>query len=288
MKEVQFVLITGLSGAGKSNAVGYFEDLGYFCVDNLPPTFIPKFAEMCLQSEGKINKVALVSDIRGGEFFTNLFEALERLEEMGLEYEILFLEADQETLLRRYKETRRKHPLADKGPVLEAIAKEKELLSEIREKADQVINTSQLNPTQLKERIFHLYSPGKKEKNIYITLVSFGYKYALPVDADLVFDVRFLPNPHYEDQLKELPGSNSQVGEYLWKWPVTRKFYQMLLDFLDFLLPHYLGEGKSHLVIAFGCTGGQHRSVVITDELARDLEARGFRMNVEHRDLERV
>ena len=287
MKDVQFVLITGLSGAGKSNAVGSFEDLGYFCVDNLPPSFIPKFAEMCVQSEGKINKVALVSDIRGGEFFTNLFEALDQLEAMGLGYEILFLEADEEVLVRRYKETRRKHPLADGASILDSITKEKEMLSEIRGKADKVINTAQLTPAKLKERIFHLYASEKREKTLYITLISFGYKYSVPIDADLVFDVRFLPNPHYVEHLRALPGTDERVSKYLWKWPITHKFLIKLQDFLQFLLPHYLREGKSHLVIAIGCTGGKHRSVVISDTIARQLQEEGFCSNVEHRDLEK-
>ncbi len=288
MKEVQFVLITGLSGAGKSNAVGSFEDLGYFCVDNLPPNFIPKFAEMCLQSEGKISKVALVSDIRGGEFFPHLFDALDQLEGMGLEYEVLFLEADDEVLVRRYKETRRKHPLSHGAPIVDSISREREMLSEIRGKADKVINTSYLTPTELKERIFNLYSSEQREKNVFITFISFGYKYTVPMDADLVFDVRFLPNPHYVEHLRTLPGTDKQVSNYLWKWSITHKFLTRLLDFLEFLLPLYVREGKSHLVIAMGCTGGKHRSVVLADTVARELKKKGFRLNVEHRDLEKA
>lgn len=288
MQQMRFLLITGLSGAGKSNAVGFLEDLGYFCVDNLPPTFIPKFAEMCMQSGGKIDRVALVSDIRGGEFFTNLFEALDKLEEMGLEYEILFLEADEEVLVRRFKETRRKHPLADGGPIIESIKKEKEVLSEIRGKADNVINTSSLTPGSLKEKIFNLYSSARREEYLYVSLISFGYKYSIPTDADLVFDVRFLPNPHYVEHLRSLPGNDSRVYEYLWKWSVTHKFFQKLLDFMEFLLPHYVREGRSHLVVAVGCTGGRHRSVAIAEKLSGDLQKKGFQLSVEHRDLHKV
>ncbi len=288
MQQVQFLLITGLSGAGKSNAVGFLEDLGYFCVDNLPPSFIPKFAEMCMQSEGKINRVALVSDIRGGEFFSQLFESLDQLENMGFEYEILFLEADDDALVRRFKETRRKHPLAEGGAISDSISREREMLSEIRGKADNVINTSALTPAQLKERIFDLYSPERREKNVYVTIISFGYKYSLPMDADLVFDVRFLPNPHYVEHLRSLPGHDQEVYNYLWKWSVTHKFFQKLVDLLEFLLPHYVKEGKSHLVIAVGCTGGRHRSVAVAEETARFLEDKGFRLSVEHRDLQKV
>ncbi len=287
MKEIQFVLITGLSGAGKSQAVDCFEDLGYFCVDNLPPLLIPKFAELCVQSEGKINRVALVCDIRGRDFFTQLFEVLAELEENGFEYEILYLESNNDVLVRRFKETRRRHPLKE-STILESIAKEREILSEIRGKADNNIDTSFLSPSELKDKIFSLYGEERREKNIQVTVLSFGFKYSIPSDSDLVFDVRFLPNPYYVEHLKPLTGTSSAVSEYVWKWPVTHKFFQKLQDLLLFLLPYYVREGKSHLIIAVGCTGGRHRSVSISNELLKVLQKEGYSVTVEHRDIQKA
>lgn len=284
----RFVLITGFSGAGKSGALHSFEDLGFFSIDNLPPALIPKFAELCIQSEGKINRVALVCDIRGGELFSGLFEALDRLEEMGFNYEILFLEATEEVLIRRFKETRRRHPLADRGSILGAIREEKALLEEIKGKADIIIDTSELSLADLKEKINRLYAPGEKEKNIIITIISFGYKYGLPLDADLVFDVRFLPNPHYVNSLRPLNGNNNAVREYIWKWPITHRFFQKLEDIVDFLVPCYIKEGKPQLVIAIGCTGGKHRSVVIANKLGSSLAEKNYLVRTEHRDINKA
>jgi len=284
----RFVLITGFSGAGKSGALHSFEDLGFFCMDNLPPALIPKFAELCLQSGGKINRVALVCDIRGGELFSGLFEALDRLEEMGFAYEILFLEASEEILVRRFKETRRRHPLAERGSILEAIKEEKNLLQDIRGKADMIIDTSDLAPADLKEKINRLYAPEQWEKNMLITVISFGYKYGLPLDADLVFDVRFLPNPHYVESLRYLDGNHPRVHDYIWKWAVTHRFFQKLKDMLEFLVPCYIREGKPQLVIAVGCTGGRHRSVSLANELSRFLAEENYRVRTEHRDINKV
>ncbi len=286
MNDIQFVLITGLSGAGKSQAVASFEDLGYFCVDNLPPLLIPKFADMCVQSEGKINRVALVCDIRGRDFFTQLFESLAELEASGFHFEVLFLEAARDVLVRRYKETRRRHPLKG-NTILESIDKEINILSEIRGKATNIIDTSFLSPNEFKEEITSIYSTERREKNLQVSLISFGYKHSIPSDADLVFDVRFLPNPHYVEHLKPLTGNTSAVKDYVWKWPVTHKFYQKLEDLLTYLLPHYITEGKSHLIIAVGCTGGKHRSVVITNELFRALQKDGYSLGIEHRDIDK-
>ncbi|MGI5881766.1 MAG: RNase adapter RapZ [Dethiobacteria bacterium] len=288
MRDNRFVLITGFSGAGKSGALHSFEDLGFFSMDNLPPALIPKFAELCIQSEGKINRVALVCDIRGGELFSGLFDALDRLEEMGFNYEILFLEATEEVLIRRYKETRRLHPLADRGNIFEAIREEKSLLGDIRGKADMIVDTSDLAPAQLKEKINQLYAPGSWERSILITLISFGYKYGLPRDADLVFDVRFLPNPYYVDSLRPLNGNDGRVQKYLWKWGISHRFFQKLEDLVSFLLPCYVKEGKPLLAIAIGCTGGKHRSVVLTNELARILDQKKYRVRIEHRDIKKV
>ena len=283
---LQIVLITGLSGAGKSHAINCFEDLGFFCVDNLPPTFILKFAELCLQSEGKISKIALVCDMRGGAFFNHLFEALHELEENEINHEILFLEASDEVLLRRYKETRRRHPLSDMG-LLEAIQAERLALGELRGKADKIIDTSLLAPRDLKKKIFEIYEPGQRERGMPVLLVSFGFKYGMPLDADLVFDVRFLPNPHYVEHLRSLTGKDPRVKDYLWRWMVTHKYFQKLQDLLEFSIPYYIREGKVQLVVSIGCTGGKHRSVALADELGRVLSNR-YRVHIEHRDIDKA
>lgn len=288
MFEGRFVIITGFAGAGKSSALHSFEDLGYFSMDNLPPALIPKFAELCIQSEGKISSVALVCDIRGGELFHGLFEALDKLEEMGFNYEVLFLDASSDVLIRRFKETRRRHPLADQGSIVEAIQEEKKLLDDIRGKADMLVDTTDLSTADLKEKINRLYAPEKWEKNILFTVISFGYKYGIPLDADLVFDVRFLPNPYYVDSLRSLNGNDSAVHEYVWKWPITHRFYQKLTDMLEFLIPCYIKEGKPQLVIAVGCTGGKHRSVVLTNALLQMLQDKGFNVRAEHRDVKKL
>ncbi len=284
----RFIIITGFAGAGKSSALHSFEDLGYFSMDNLPPALIPKFAELCIQSAGKISRVALVCDIRGGELFHGLFEALDTLEEMGFNYEVLFLDASADVLIRRFKETRRRHPLAEQGTIVEAIQAEKKLLEDIRGKADMIIDTTELSTADLKEKMNRLYSPEKWEKNILLTVISFGYKYGLPLDADLVFDVRFLPNPYYVDSLRSLNGNNSSVKKYVWKWPITHKFYQKLVDMLEFLIPCYIKEGKPQLAIAIGCTGGKHRSVVLSNDLLHMLQEKGFNARVEHRDIQKL
>ncbi|MCW3488615.1 RNase adapter RapZ [Dethiobacter alkaliphilus] len=285
---MRFVIITGLSGAGKSQAMRSFEDLGYFCIDNLPPMLIPKFAELAAQSEGKINRIALVSDIRGGEFFTSLLEALQALEDIGFDYEILFLESDHDVLIRRFKETRRRHPLASLGSILEGIKEETNRLAMIRSKADKIIDTTALTPQQLKEEITSLYAPDSEQENILITLVAFGFKYGVPLDADLVFDVRFLPNPHYVEHLRPLTGNNEEVKEYVWKWTITHKFFQKLVDMIQFLVPCYIKEGKPQLVIAIGCTGGKHRSVSMVNELGKILSGKNYRVIKEYRDIDKA
>jgi len=274
-------LITGLSGAGKSHALDCFEDLGYYCVDNMPPTLMSKFADLFVQSENK--KIALVCDMRGAAFFKDLFEALQEMDTRNLDYEILFLVAEDNVLIRRFKETRRSHPLGQVS-LPNAIQKEREALSEIRGKADKEIDTSYLKPWELKAKIVELYEPDQRDKSMQIQIISFGFKYGLPPHADLVFDVRFLPNPHYVEHIKSLTGEHDQVKDYLWQWNETDKFYQKLLDLLEFSIPFYVKEGKTSLVIAIGCTGGQHRSVVLADELGRSLGSR-FNLTVEHRDI---
>ncbi len=284
-ESIRFVIITGLSGAGKSETVRCFEDLGYFCVDNLPPVLIPKFAELCAQSDGRINKIALVVDIRGGSFFDDIFEALENLEQNGFTYETLYLEAREEVLIRRFKESRRRHPLSSTGSILEGIRAEQERLQEIRGKATMIIDTSDLNARGLREIINQNYSQLPQQEKMLVTVVSFGFKNGLPLDADLIFDVRFLPNPHYVDSLRELTGNHAEVANYVLKWPLAVRFLSKLYDFIDFLGPQYVKEGKTNLIIGIGCTGGQHRSVTIANKLGDFLRTKGYRVIVDHRDI---
>lgn len=284
----KLVIITGMSGAGKTIAVQSLEDLGFFCVDNLPPVLIPKFAELIVQSMGKIGKVALVIDLRGREFFTALQESLRYIHEnYTLSYEILFLDATDSTLVQRYKESRRRHPLAPEGAPLEGIGLERKLLEELKGLATQVIDTSSLKPVQLKERIISRFT-NLETNRISINVISFGFKYGVPIDADLIFDVRFLPNPHYVEQLRPQTGQDPDVYDYVMKWSETQEFLTKLLDMLNFLMPQYKKEGKSQVVVGIGCTGGKHRSVAITEYLGKVLgnsETEAVRLS--HRDAER-
>lgn len=284
MHEERFVIITGLSGAGKSEAVRALEDLGFFCVDNLPPTLIPKFAELASQSEGKIDRIALVVDIRSREFFDKLFYVLDDLEEMGVNYEILFLEASDEALVRRFKETRRRHPLSAEGGIVEGLSEERRKLEQVREKASRIIDTSNITPKQLRERIASSFSQKSPSKGIDVIIVSFGFKHGIPMDADLVFDVRFLPNPHYVDALRPLTGESDAVRDYVFRSKVTKSFLDKLFELMGFLLPQYTKEGKTQLIIGIGCTGGRHRSVAIANRLAGFLKEQGYNVTVEHRD----
>ncbi len=281
---IRFVIITGLSGAGKSEVIKYFEDLGYFCIDNLPSILLPKFAELCAQSEGRINKIALVIDIRGGSFFDETYESLENLEKNGFGYEVLYLEASEEILVRRFKESRRLHPLSLAGGVSEGIAAEKKRLEEIRGKATAIIDTSNLTVKDLREIVAEKFGDLVAEQKMLINVVSFGFKKGLPIDADLVFDVRFLPNPHYVDSLRELTGNNPEVANYVLKWPLAERFLAKLYDFIAFTVPQYVKEGKPGLVISIGCTGGQHRSVTLANKLGEFLKEQDYRVKVTHRD----
>jgi RNase adapter protein RapZ len=284
-ESIRFVIITGLSGAGKSETIKCFEDLGYFCVDNLPPVLIPKFAELCAQSDGRINRIALVVDIRGGSFFDDIFEALESLEQNGFTYETLYLEAREEVLVRRFKESRRRHPLSVSGSILEGIKAEGERLQEIRGKATMIIDTSELNVRGLHEVVNKNYSQLPQQEKMLVTVVSFGFKNGIPLDADLIFDVRFLPNPHYVESLQALTGNYTEVANYVLKWPVAARFLSKLYDFFDFLCPQYVKEGKTNLIIGIGCTGGQHRSVTIANKLGDFLRTKGYLVVVDHRDI---
>lgn len=283
---MRFVIVTGLSGAGKTYAIRSLEDLGYFCVDNLPPTLISKFAEACFQTEGKIDKIALVIDIRGGEFFHDLFENLSKLENAGYKYEILFLDASDEVLVKRYKESRRKHPLAPQGRVIKGIELERAKLKQVRNRANNVIDTSNLTTRELREKITQIYEQdGQIETQLIITVLSFGFKYGIPVDSDLVFDVRFLPNPFYIQDLKHFSGNDKPVSDYVLGFEETRVFIEKLYDMLKYLIPHYLKEGKRQLIVSIGCTGGRHRSVTIANSIYEKLKDGQYKVNVDHRDI---
>ncbi len=283
--DLQVVIITGLSGAGKSNAMKVFEDLGFFCVDNLPPALLPKFAELCLQSEGRVRRAALAIDARGGEFFNDLFHALAYLATLGLDYQILFLDAADDILVRRFEETRRKHPLAQVGGIMDGIRAERRRLETVKEKADKIIDTSTLSVRELRNTIVDTFVRGTDAATLSITVISFGYKYGIPLDADLVFDVRFLPNPHYDESLRPLPGDSPQIRNFVLQSPATQEFMRHLTQLMDYLLPKYVEEGKAHLTVALGCTGGKHRSVVLADALAPVLSKGGYRVYVRHRDI---
>jgi len=285
--DLEVLVITGLSGAGKTQAVNCLEDLGYFCVDNLPPALVAKFTELTSQLEGKNKKIAFVIDVRGGQFFHDLFAALEELKTQGIRYEILFLEASEEVLIRRFKESRRKHPLAPTGRIPEAIRLEKKMLEELRGKANVIIDTSTMSVQNLKAELIRLYGEDKEGGMMTVTVMSFGYKMGLPLDADLVIDVRFLPNPYYEPDLHYLTGEDDEVKKYVLGSPATKSFLRRYLSLMKFLLPFYVREGKTHLVVAVGCTGGQHRSVVLAEYLGKQLRKLGYRVFIKHRDVGR-
>jgi UPF0042 nucleotide-binding protein len=282
----QLVIITGMSGAGKTVAIQCFEDLGFFCVDNLPPMLLPKFWELMNESGPKMNKVALVMDLRGRDFFDDLLKFLHEIEEnSSVSPHILFLEADDSVLVSRYKETRRNHPLAPSSSPLEGIKQERELLMELKNRAQTIYNTSSMKPRELREKILKEFSINKQSL-FHVNVISFGFKYGLPIDADLVFDVRFLPNPHYIDELRPKTGVDKEVSDYVMKNDDTKQFIEKVSDLLTFMLPLYKREGKSQLVIAIGCTGGQHRSVALTEYIGNKY-AKDYQTVIFHRDIDR-
>ena len=283
---MRFIIVTGLSGAGKTEATRSLEDMGYFCVDNLPPKLIPKFAEACVQSQGKINKVALVIDIRGGIFFDDLFESLNYLKRQDFKYEILFLDAADEVLVKRFKETRRSHPLAPGSRVITGINEERNRFREVKDRADIIIDTSKYAIRDLREEMNKNYGDVKQpEQQLSVTILSFGFKYGIPVDSDLVFDVRFIPNPFYIPDLKPYSGNDEPVKKYVLDQEETKGFIKRADDMLDFLIPNYKKEGKRQLIISVGCTGGRHRSVAIANALYKKLLERNYNASVEHRDI---
>ena len=283
---MEFLIITGLSGAGKSRAADVLEDLEYYCVDNMPVALIPRFAELCLDTHGRYEKVALVTDARERDGFGELLSTLEELSAMDCQVRILYMDADVRTLVRRYKESRRPHPLAGPGISIEAaIRKEQELLAPIRERADFIVNSSSLTLGQLQGRLFALFAGEGKKRELDVTVMSFGFKHGIPLDADLVFDVRFLPNPFYVDELRNLTGLDRPVAEYVFGYQQTRTFMEKLEDMIAFLLPFYIEEGKLTRPIAIGCTGGHHRSVAIASALHEHLLADGISSVNVNRDI---
>jgi UPF0042 nucleotide-binding protein len=284
--ETGFTIITGLSGAGRSEAARCLEDVGYFVVDNLPPALIGKMAELATAPGGP-GRVAIVVDVRGGVFFSELSRALQDLKELRIPYRILFLEASDGDLLNRFEATRRRHPLAAANRVIEGIRKERLMMEGLRGDADLIIDTSGLTPNELRDRIRDAFARAPREEALQVSVTSFGYKYGVPRDADIVLDVRFLPNPHWIDRLRPLPGTDQQVRGYVTGQQAYGQFMRRLRALLSFVIPGYVAEGKSYLTIGIGCTGGRHRSVVVADDVSRFFQKNGFSVTVEHRDLDR-
>lgn len=284
---MRFVIVTGMSGAGKSSALKMLEDIGYFCVDNLPVALLDKFAQMTLDQEAKIENVALGIDIRSGEGIKELEEKLAGIKKVGIKFEILFLNASNRILMKRYKETRRNHPLSRDGRVEDGIAKEREAVSFLMESANYVIDTSQMLTRELKEEIDRIYLKGGSNANFQIAVVSFGFKFGIPADVDLVFDVRFLPNPYYDLELRPLTGNDKSVQEFVMKHETSVEFLEKLEDMMEFLIPNYIKEGKYNLVIGIGCTGGKHRSVTIANALGEKLKQMPYSVKIQHRDITR-
>lgn len=285
MEQQKFVILTGLSGAGKSLAVKSLEDEGFFCVDNLPPALIPKFAELCASSS--VNRLAMVIDVRGRSFFPELQESLNQLPAMGFEPLIIFFEASEAVLVRRFSETRRRHPLTSQGGVLQAIQQEARELAGLRGMANKILDTSNLTPSQLQGLLRETLELEATPTKVQVHVLSFGFKHGLPPDADLVFDVRFIANPYYVPELRRLTGLDAAVAKFVLERSDAKEFLERVEGLLQFLLPKYQSEGKYQVTLAIGCTGGQHRSTAIADRVSRDLRRFGYQVTVQHRDLER-
>ncbi len=286
---MDFIIISGMSGAGKSKVASFLEDMGFYVVDNMPAPLMPRFAELCMAGQGKYDRVALVNDIRGGQTFDDFFDALAALDRMGCAHRILFVEASVETIIKRYKETRRMHPLANNGErtLAEAVALEKTDLAPVRQKAEYIIDTTALSTAKLRGELLRLFGDGRQEEAMTVNVTSFGFKHGIPIEADLVFDVRFLPNPYYITELRSLTGLDEPVRSFLFRYQQTLDFMAHLEDLLSFLLPLYVAEGKTALVIAVGCTGGHHRSVAITRALCEFIRQKGYSASENHRDMTR-
>ncbi len=285
---MELLIVSGLSGAGKSKIISYLEDFGFYCVDNMPVELVPKFGALCMAEAGKYERAAIVSDVRGGRSFEGLFEALEQLTELGCPYKILFVEASVDALINRYKESRRKHPLAADGiPLAETVRQEQMILAPVRARAEYIIDTTALSTRKLRGELSRLFLEGSPEKTMPVSVTSFGFKYGVPIESDLVFDVRFLPNPFYIKELRSHTGLSEEVRSFLFGYRQTNEFMQRLTGLIGFLLPLYLEEGKSALVIAVGCTGGRHRSVAITRALVEFIRQKGYDASENHRDMTR-
>ena len=284
---MRFLIVTGQSGAGKSRTASTLEDLGYYCVDNLPPELITQFAEVCLATTGRYDRVALVSDVRAGQNFDGLLTSLDALDAMGCKYSIVYVEAETEEIIKRYKETRRSHPLSKDGtPLAAAVVKEKQLLSRVRARANFIIDTTSLSTARLRSELIRLFED-QPERAMVVNVLSFGFKYGIPLDADLVLDVRFLPNPYYIAELKPKSGLTPEVRDFIFAYQQTQDYLQKLEDLLAYTLPLYFEEGKTGLVIAVGCTGGRHRSVAVAKEIGDFAMKRGYPTVVNHRDIAR-
>ena len=285
---MRFVIVTGMSGAGRSTALRALEDAGYFCVDNLPISLIEKFSELIYPGNTEVTKVALGIDIRSGKAFNELAATLEELTVAGVNYEILFLDSSDEVLVKRYKETRRTHPLAQNGRVADGIQEERKRLEFLKKQADYIIDTSNLLTRELKQELDKIFVQNKNFKNLVITVLSFGFKYGIPTDSDLVFDVRFLPNPYYYEELRKLSGNDKPVQDFVMGFEVSHRFLDKLIDMIQFLIPNYVLEGKNQLVISIGCTGGKHRSVTLANKLYERLRNNAdYAVRIEPRDIEK-
>jgi UPF0042 nucleotide-binding protein len=280
-----FLIITGMSGAGKTQVLRTLEDLNFFCVDNLPPALMPKFAELCRQTPAR--DTALVVDTRGGIFFDKLVEVLDEMKSMGTKYEVLFLDASDPVLIRRYKETRRRHPMEGGHNLATSVAMERKYLTSVRERATQILDTSFLSTSELKEKIHQLYGNNSEDEQMLIVVQSFGFKHGIPLDSDIVLDVRFLPNPFYEEDLRHLTGNDQPVADFIGRFDQTYEFLKRAFGLLDYLVPQYIHEGKSQLVISIGCTGGQHRSIFIANKIYDHLRTKGNKVEVTHRDIDK-
>ena len=283
---MRIVVVTGMSGAGMRTALKVLEDAGYYCVDNLPVELVLKFLELAVNNSRNISNIAMCVDVRVGENFGEFATVLSAMDKMGYEYDILFLEAEDEVLVKRYKETRRNHPLAGEHRIMEGILQEREEIAFLKEKADYIIDTSTLLTRELKQELEKIFVEDENFNNLMVTVLSFGFKYGIPVDADLVFDVRFLPNPYYFDEMRPLTGNDALVHDYVMGFKEAEEFLAKLTDMINFLIPNYILEGKNRLVIGIGCTGGKHRSVTIANELFSRLDGNNFGVKVEHRDIE--